>query len=329
MKKTVLGLLVLSTLVVSSCSPKAKEPTFKKYKNKVDYETFVSDMDRVSGSLFSDFNSDDMPEFVATYDSYGSLETTLTNDALKINNQSKESMRDVIKSQYDKDNRIVLIDRQKDSEITETKSSLSKESNAVTSIKSISLQFEERNIGGVDSIAAIDKGNKAYYSVGPISNEEGNKLNLQSIATTAYSLGMTFYLAFMMQYGFSDDSVKETDYAFYSDDKVFTITYDNQFRGNITNDNDEPIYESSVDTHEKVQLVYSKNKITLAVKSTQTATDKYLVDTADNVKGDVERTDTIIYVTSTIEFKQIKLKSIDTAKFSFIEDSSIISELFN
>ena len=328
MKKTVLGLLVLSTLVISSCSPKAKEPSFKKYKNKVDYDTFMSDKDNVSKSLFGDLNDYDMPEFVTTYDSYGSLETTLTNDPLKINNVTKETLRDVIKSQYDKDNKIVLIDRQRDSEITESKSSLSKETNTGTSIKSISLQFEERNIDGVDSIAAIDKGNKAYYSVGPISNEEGDKLNLQSIATTAYSLGMTFYLAFMMQYGFSDDSVKENKYAFYSDDKVFTITYDDQYRGTV-NDNDKPVYEASIDTHEKVQLVYSKNKITLAVKSTQTATNKFLVDFGDNVKDDVERTDTIIYVTSTIEFKQIKLKSIDTTKFSFIEDSSVINELFN
>lgn len=328
MNKFRFSLLLLPLLVATACSPKAKEPSFKKYSNKVDYETFTADMDSVTKSLLGDLEGTNLPSFVATSDSYINAKQTTTNEQHKYTCVEEQSLRNVIKTQYDKDNKIVTVDNQVDNTNSRKNTGFSKENDSVTSNKSISLQFEEKAIDGENSIAAIDKGNKAYYNCGPIVNEGENIFNLQSIAAMAGGKSATFYLLFYMQYAFSSEE-EQAKYAFYSDDKVFTMTYATELKDeeNVP-DSEDIAYESIKKVDDIVQFVYSKNKVTIASKFIEEETTTYSADYSGQKKGDVVVKKSTMYSTSNMEYKKIKLKSIDTSKFTLLDDNSVLNELF-
>ena len=329
MNKFRLSLLLLPLLVVTACSPKAKEPSFKKYSNKVDFETFTADMEKVTKTLFGDLNEGDLPSFVSTSDSYINQKQTTTNKEQKNTLVQEDSLRNVIKTQYDKDSKIVTVDNQIDNTVSEKNTGFSKENISLSSNKSISLQFEEKVFDGENSIAAIDKGNKAYYNCGPIVNEGENAFNLQSIASAAQARGESFYLLFFMQYAFSSEE-EQAKYSFYSDDKVFTITYATELKEEETVPGSEEIaYETTEKVDDIVQIVYSKNKASIAIKFIEDETTTYSADDSKNKKGDVVVRKSVMYSTSNVEYKKPNLKSIDTSKFTLLDNNSVLNELFN
>ena len=111
---------------------------------------------------------------------------------------------------------------------------------------------------------------------------------------------------------------------------MFTITYATELKEEETVPGSEEIaYETTEKVDDIVQIVYSKNKVSIALKFIEDETTTYSADDSKNKKGDVVVRKSVMYSTSNVEYKKPNLKSIDTSKFTLLDDNSVLNELFN
>lgn len=328
MKKQMFVTVLAVSLLLSACtSTTPVSPKFKHYSNKVDYQTFTKSVDEAGEKL--NFDEEQLWSYTSSDDVYRATETKVKNAELKKDAVVSEKYREVFKYQYDKNNNILTVDRQRD--ISQLQETVGSKQNAqeITNNTSAALQFEELQVGENKDLVVFVKSNKSYYDLGP--NTAKNDLvdnKVSAVASIGVLLPVLSYVSASSLYERVSAAEKEK-FNFYVDKNVFTITYvyneSVSLEQKLPTDDDPDILENvevatGTKTRDvKIQLVINKNNLTLAYKDVGKTTVNYLRDYSSYNKGDVLTEEATEYCTASIEKKSINLKAMKVASYTKLD----------
>ena len=301
MKKKIFPLLIVLPLLIPACAYQSlfKKPSFKSYKNEVSYDDFkVALADSYNSHAFlgnePDLNRDFLLEGYTYLNSNFELKTKKNKQLYKTSSITNTQ----ISLKYDKDTDIGSSSSK--GSLTGSTSYLSHTSTKRTEEFNVNYLYCPTE-NGVD---LVDSKYKQYLSF----ETSMNSAQFMCKMTKNY-VSNTSMLTISTYYALEDYNSKTKHYV---DKDVFTVIYKNKIDNQSSNENktEDIVVEETI----KKQLVLGKQPLYAEIHEIK-ETVKYLVDTNDNVAGEISTYNQTTYYKYQVKFKTTKNKTVDYTSY--------------